>query len=64
MSGQDDKDFTLTKPNMSIVQQCKNKEKPSGRKQPRKNDFSVQRNSDSDDAGLTMYFLFVNYKQS
>ena len=55
MSGQDVRDFTFSKPNMSTLQQCvrkKNKEKPSGRKPPRKNDFSAQRNCHSDDEGL------------
>uniref|UniRef100_A0A1X7UQ97 SWIM-type domain-containing protein n=1 Tax=Amphimedon queenslandica TaxID=400682 RepID=A0A1X7UQ97_AMPQE len=57
MSGQVAKDFTYTKLNMSTLQQRirkKNKEKPSGRKQPRKNDFFVRRNGDSDDEGATM----------
>ena len=60
MSGRDAKDFTFTKPNMSTLQQHirkKNKEKPPGRKQPRKNDFSVQRNGDSDDEGLINVFF-------
>ena len=55
MSGQDVRDFTFSKPNMSTLQQRvrkKNKEKPSGRKPPRKNDFSAQRNCHSDDEGL------------
>ena len=58
-------DFIFSKPNKSTLQQRvrkKNKEKPSGRKPPSKNDFTAQRNCHSDDEGLIICVCqFQNY---